>query len=51
MATNGIGDERYDDRPMKVVMNKKKRKNTKKKSSGSRERKRRMKNTIGRRRI
>ena len=29
MATNGIGDERYDDRPMKVVMNKKKRKITK----------------------
>ena len=31
MATNGIGDERYDDWPMKVVMNKKKSKNTKKK--------------------
>ena len=30
MVTNGIGDERYDDWPMKVVMNKKKRKNTKK---------------------
>ena len=46
MATNGIGDERYDDRPRKVVMNKKKSKNTKKKEK---QRKRKKdENSIGR---